>query len=303
MLYQNDNFVGNDTNPSNWEHIDKKCLFKKKAPDKTGEKISNFRELVSTASLRTIHFEPVVIHVAPVFRQDVVNKCSTREYIPIEERMKHEMFRFCSFQHYPLANKPFSIRFAQAGYYYAGNGDEVICYCCNHRKGNWSSKDDPMQVHKTMSPCCQFLTHNIEVNISIQPREDVNDNKECHGFFDSDSANGTASHGIMSQNADKRLLASTRNNWSLQTRNNDPSAQAGACGGFEYHSSPITIKKKRNAECSPIIKQTESNRWSTETVAASSSSALNSPTENLLMPVDNGPVTGNHLSQNQSPEL
>lgn len=113
--------------------------------------------------------EIIPITIAPVFEPMAVilNKIASGEHVPPEVSMRYEMLRFCSLRSYPQGNKPFLIRFAQSGFYYASNGDEVVCYCCAKRVSSWTSQDDPLQVHRQISPTCRFLTNNAEVNVPI----------------------------------------------------------------------------------------------------------------------------------------
>lgn len=111
--------------------------------------------------------------VAPVFQavNSVMDRIARGERVPAEESMRYEMLRLCSFRSYPQDNKPFRIRYAQAGFYYAAKEDEVICYVCRKRFSNWTADDVPINVHRRASPNCRFLTHNAEVNVPAGSNE------------------------------------------------------------------------------------------------------------------------------------
>lgn len=116
--------------------------------------------------------------VAPV----VVGTCPSRgKNASREESMKYEMNRLLSFLHYPGENKPFRTRFAQAGFFYNGNGDEVECYCCKQRLMNWTDTDVPNEVHAKIAPRCLFLTNNAEVNYKTTPGIDVTGDQNSEG--------------------------------------------------------------------------------------------------------------------------
>ncbi|XP_053378484.1 death-associated inhibitor of apoptosis 1-like [Mercenaria mercenaria] len=99
----------------------------------------------------------------------IIDKIAEGQYVPPQNSMKYEMLRFCTLRSYPKENKPFIIRIAEAGFYYACNGDEVVCYCCGRRKSHWNVNDNPMDVHRQMNPKCSFLVRNSEVNVPIKP--------------------------------------------------------------------------------------------------------------------------------------
>ena len=121
---------------------------------------------LSNADLSTRH--PSVT-VAPVLPQmlGVVDRMANGEQVQPQESMRYEMLRFRTFEQYPRANKPFLTRFAKAGFYYAGNDDEVICYVCRKRVSHWTEDDNPVEVHKKLSPSCRFVTNRIEGNVPI----------------------------------------------------------------------------------------------------------------------------------------
>lgn len=165
--------IGVEVFPKNmfWQHLHSGQEITNDGKNKENFDFESFflKELGNPKLVRPIIVDPVV--VAPVYRQQAIHEFTSAEHFLQEKRMKYEILRFCSFENYPTENKPYMTRFAQAGFYYDGNGDEVICYCCTKRKRNWSAGDNPMEVHKNMSPFCRFLTKNREVNIPVGPEE------------------------------------------------------------------------------------------------------------------------------------
>ncbi|WAR15349.1 DIAP2-like protein, partial [Mya arenaria] len=90
-----------------------------------------------------------------------------REKVHPKESMRYEMMRFLTLRSYPSDGKPSVLKFAKAGFYYAANKDEVICYCCAKRISNWKPDDDPYQAHKRITPNCSFIVNNGEVNVPV----------------------------------------------------------------------------------------------------------------------------------------
>ncbi|XP_053391390.1 uncharacterized protein LOC123552198, partial [Mercenaria mercenaria] len=82
--------------------------------------------------------------------------------------MRYELLRFCTLRSYPKENKPYLIKLAEAGFYYASDGDGVVCYCCGVRRYNWVAEDRPMEIHERINPNCKFLRKNEEVNVPVQ---------------------------------------------------------------------------------------------------------------------------------------
>jgi hypothetical protein len=57
------------------------------------------------------------------------------------------------------------IRLAHAGFYYTGQSSETKCFACGITYTDWTSGDDPMTVHRRLSPSCDIVRHNRQ-NIS-----------------------------------------------------------------------------------------------------------------------------------------
>ncbi|XP_060554196.1 baculoviral IAP repeat-containing protein 3-like isoform X2 [Ruditapes philippinarum] len=114
----------------------------------------------TTLSSNTTHsFEPMMT---------VINKIADGQRVPPQTTMKYEMLRFCTLRSFPKGNKPYITRLAGAGFYYANEGDEVVCYCCARRRRNWTEFENPLEVHRELNPNCSFLIRNSEVNVSVR---------------------------------------------------------------------------------------------------------------------------------------
>ncbi|XP_052218629.1 uncharacterized protein LOC127836190 [Dreissena polymorpha] len=100
--------------------------------------------------------------ISPVIT--IINRLAEGSSVHPKESMRHESLRLCTFRTYPTHGKPSCIKIAKAGFYYASQGDEVICYCCAKRISNWNERDDPLRAHRLVSPSCPFLLRNSEVN-------------------------------------------------------------------------------------------------------------------------------------------
>jgi hypothetical protein len=74
------------------------------------------------------------------------------------------------FQLVPLYNVPRTIdismiRLARVGFYYTGQSSATKCFSCGIIYKDWTSGDDPMTVHRRLSPSCDIVRHNRQ-NIS-----------------------------------------------------------------------------------------------------------------------------------------
>jgi hypothetical protein len=63
-----------------------------------------------------------------------------------------------TFSHWPRHSKPSTEQMVAAGFFGCNVGDRVICLYCNLICQQWiSDTDDPIEVHKTLSPKCAYV--------------------------------------------------------------------------------------------------------------------------------------------------
>ena len=105
--------------------------------------------------------------------QKILERLAKGEHVGAHESMKYEILRVCTYRNYPGEGKPFRIQMAGAGWYFASDGDEVVCYCCGLRKSGWQEIDNPMKVHELLRPTCDFLVKRSEVNIPVPELSEV----------------------------------------------------------------------------------------------------------------------------------
>nr|XP_034332218.1 uncharacterized protein LOC105325768 isoform X1 [Crassostrea gigas] len=121
------------------------------------------------------------IVVCPATQQQVLEPFLNRFSAPDNKPSKHdtmamEFLRLCSMHDYPSKQGPSLLRLAEAGFYYEGNGDELICFSCGVRNRNWSYGDSPREIHQRLSPGCKFLTEGGDGNVQVprdQPTEEL----------------------------------------------------------------------------------------------------------------------------------
>jgi hypothetical protein len=72
----------------------------------------------------------------------------------LEESMFNNLLRIHSFNNFPRQVNIFTSFLARAGFYYTGVSDEVPCYACGITHIKWTSRDDPIAIHRSLTPSC-----------------------------------------------------------------------------------------------------------------------------------------------------
>jgi hypothetical protein len=81
------------------------------------------------------------------------------------DSLKVEAVRLATFSTFPSSACAYATKLASAGFYYNGNGDEVVCFNCGMKHRNWRNRDSPLEIHKQMSPNCSFVLEAIQEQI------------------------------------------------------------------------------------------------------------------------------------------
>ena len=89
--------------------------------------------------------------------------------IRFEQRMLREWARLESFHTAPETLCVWIIKLAKYGFYYTGFGNECKCAFCGLVYGDWSTTDDPEEVHGRLRSNCPLVhdrmnTNNIPIN-------------------------------------------------------------------------------------------------------------------------------------------
>ncbi|KAI4458466.1 inhibitor of apoptosis [Holotrichia oblita] len=65
--------------------------------------------------------------------------------------------RFDSFEDWPISMKQTKKLMAEAGFFYSGIGDKVICFTCGVGVHKWEEDDDPWVEHAKWNPHCEYV--------------------------------------------------------------------------------------------------------------------------------------------------
>jgi len=78
---------------------------------------------------------------------------------PRNKQYSLEQNRFKSFKekNWPIGLTQTPEQLANAGFYYLGKGDQVLCFYCEGGLQNWEANDDPWEEHAKHFPGCGFL--------------------------------------------------------------------------------------------------------------------------------------------------
>jgi baculoviral IAP repeat-containing protein 7/8 len=69
--------------------------------------------------------------------------------------------RLRTFEMWPLSLKQKPVELVEAGFFYTGMADRVICFCCGVGLGKWEETDSPWLEHVKHGQACEFLQLNL----------------------------------------------------------------------------------------------------------------------------------------------
>ncbi|XP_063417371.1 baculoviral IAP repeat-containing protein 3-like [Mytilus trossulus] len=75
------------------------------------------------------------------------------------DSMSTEMLRLFSLRNFPRNINISMVRLAGAGFYSTGNSTETKCFVCEVFYPDWISGDDPMHIHRQISPSCDLVVN------------------------------------------------------------------------------------------------------------------------------------------------
>ncbi|KAK7107241.1 hypothetical protein V1264_015192 [Littorina saxatilis] len=78
-------------------------------------------------------------------------------------------YRLASLAKLPSSFPVSRVKLADAGFYYQGQGDTMTCFKCCVRHSGWTGEDNPMDVHRRLSPNCPYVLQENDISISTAP--------------------------------------------------------------------------------------------------------------------------------------
>jgi len=116
--------------------------------------------------LKTLHvFPQSTSQILPFSLESHLESLSSGTCAVSNESMSNELLRLSSLSTFPREIDISMTRLARAGFYHLGNSGDTTCFSCGIMYNKWKSGDDPIAVHKKLSPTCN-LVNNVRTNHS-----------------------------------------------------------------------------------------------------------------------------------------
>ena len=116
--------------------------------------ISFDTSLCSSCCRHLVHFRSHSQHTAQVYP---VTRFLPNPTCDPALDLAHVGYRLATLSALPASVPVSRIRLADAGFYFRGQDDEVICYRCGTRHSGWTREDNPMEIHRRLSPNCEHM--------------------------------------------------------------------------------------------------------------------------------------------------
>ncbi|XP_053389602.1 E3 ubiquitin-protein ligase XIAP-like [Mercenaria mercenaria] len=139
------------------------------------------------------------------------------------KRMYHEWARYESFKTFPKDCTVSTLRLAQAGFYYTGNGVETACFSCGVKNEKWTGNESVIELHKRLSPKCKFINGERTENVPIHGIGESEQNQSggaCGGPEDLSENNAVRETGQKKHIEHRNEITRTRNEVSQETEQN-----------------------------------------------------------------------------------
>ena len=140
------------------------------------------------------------------FLYDIINYCQPNRsdsvmVYPVtgNANMSSELLRLGTLHNFPQENAPSLIRLAAAGFYFEGKGREATCFSCGVRYDNWSNYSVPLEVHRQISPNCNFIKELCQERKQENSSYPTNSHSKQHNqeHFSAPCLPGNLSKGLM----------------------------------------------------------------------------------------------------------
>jgi hypothetical protein len=125
------------------------------------------------------------------------------------DAMTTKWARFQSYINFPRESVASPLRLANAGFYYSGSGEEVVCFCCGLRTGVWTQEETPLDVHQRLSPHCRFICGEETTNVAVNGENRLKSVTNCSKASDLTNDN--------KRPVTKTVLQQSENNSGLNT--------------------------------------------------------------------------------------
>ncbi|CAB3387122.1 Hypothetical predicted protein [Cloeon dipterum] len=120
----------------------------------------NFRFLSSSSQyVHTFYDQNILVWSEP----------SNPRYATSDSRIKSYQ------QYWPPSLPQTPLKIAQAGFFYTGTGDRVVCFHCNLGLKDWMPDDDPFVQHCQWSANCQYLQMRKGLNTVLRTMHSIQD--------------------------------------------------------------------------------------------------------------------------------
>lgn len=133
---------------------------------------------------KSVEMLKTIIKQCDYTRNDTYFVCPAHSINLYFDNLSNELNRVGTLRQYPADNCPSLIRLAAAGFYYNGKGREVSCFSCDASYSDWSYHSIPSEVHRRISPNCEYLNERFAIDKTHILPNSTDDSqssiKNCH---------------------------------------------------------------------------------------------------------------------------
>ena len=176
------------------------------------------------------------------------------------ESMSNELLRLSSLSTFPREIDISMTRLARAGFYHSGNSGETKCFSCGITYNKWKSGDDPIAIHKKLSPSCN-LVNNVGTNHSSVVENSIRvESKPRHSTsvpsigisiqqqvaYNHKSTTTTATQSNTTTTSGENVATSTESEFKRETSENRDATMTSKSNQSSMHESQTNSSEDRH---------------------------------------------------------
>ena len=214
--------------------------------------------VVILEDLKRLHvFPQSTSQILPFSLESHLESLSSGACAVSNESMSNELLRLSSLSTFPREIDISMTRLARAGFYHVGNSGDTTCFSCGIMYNKWKSGDDPIAIHKKLSPSCNLVnnvgTNVVENSIRVESKPRHSTSVPSIGIsiqqqvaYNHKSTTTTATQSNTTTTSGENSATSTESEFKRETSENRDATMTSKSNQSSMHESQTNSSEDRH---------------------------------------------------------